>query len=61
MVMGPEPLDQVQQDVSERKVKEKLAGHKQRGLLGDMGMTLLAAGALIVIAVIFGYVIHIVR
>ena len=61
MVMGPEPLDQVQQEVSERKVKEKLAGHQQRGLLSDMAMTLLAAGVLIVIAVIFGFIIQIVR
>ncbi|WP_342575723.1 hypothetical protein [Paenibacillus sp. FSL M8-0142] len=61
MVMGPEPLDQVQQEVSERKVKEKLAGHQQRGLLSDIAMTLLAAGVLIVIAVIFGFIIHIVR
>lgn len=61
MVMGPEPLDQVQQDVSERKAKEKLSGLKHRGLLNDMATTLLAAGLLIVIGVIFGFIIHIVR
>lgn len=61
MVMGPENLDQIQQDVSERKAKEKLNGLKQRGLLSDMLMTLGAAGLFIIVAIIFGVIIHAIR
>lgn len=61
MVMGPENLDQIKQDVSERKVKEKLNGLKQRGLLSDMLMTLAAAALFIVIAIIFGVILYNIR
>lgn len=61
MVLGPENLDQIQQDVSERKAKEKLRGINQRGLLSDMLMTLLAAVAFIVVAIIFLEILHYIR
>lgn len=61
MVMGPENLDQIKQDVSERNAKEKLRGLKQRGLLSDMLMTLAAAAVFIVIAIIFGVIMHNIR
>ncbi|WP_422659937.1 hypothetical protein ACK8P5_05300 [Paenibacillus sp. EC2-1] len=61
MVMGPENLDQIKQDVSERKAKEKLNGLKQRGLRSDMLMTLAAAAVFIVIAIIFGVIIYNIR
>lgn len=61
MVMGPENLDQIKQDVSERKAKEKLNGLKQRGLLSDMLMTLAAAAVFIVIAIIFGVIMYNIR
>ncbi|SMF91605.1 hypothetical protein SAMN05661091_5509 [Paenibacillus uliginis N3/975] len=61
MVMGPENPDQIKEDVSERKVKEKQKGLMQRGLLSDMLTTLAAAGAFIIIAVIFGFIIHNIR
>lgn len=61
MVMGPENLDQIKQDVSERKTKEKLSGLKQRGLLDDMFMTLAVAALFIILAAIFGLVLHNIR
>lgn len=61
MVMGPENLDQIKQDVSERKAKEKLNGLKQRGLISDMLMTLAAAALFIVIAIIFGVIVYNIR
>ncbi|WP_106769163.1 hypothetical protein [Paenibacillus faecalis] len=58
MVMGPEHLDLIEQDVSERKCDEKQKGLLQRGLFSDMLTTLAATGVFIVIAVIFGFIMY---
>ncbi|ANA79898.1 hypothetical protein PVOR_00185 [Paenibacillus vortex V453] len=61
MVLGPEYLDRIKEEVSERKAKEKLGGIQQHGLIRDFLMTLAAAGAFIVVAAIFGFILHHIR
>lgn len=58
MVLGPEYLDRIKEDVSEKKAKEKLHGIRQQSLLQDFLMTLAAAGAFIVVAAIFGFILY---
>lgn len=56
MVLGPEYLDRIKD--SEKKAKEKLRGIRQQSLLQDFLMTLAAAGAFIVVAAIFGFILY---
>ncbi|MGG3280738.1 hypothetical protein [Paenibacillus solani] len=61
MVLGPEYLDRIKEDVSEKKAKEKLQGIQQQSLLSEWLMTLAAAGVFIVVAAIFGLILYNIR
>ncbi|MCT1402586.1 hypothetical protein M4D81_26715 [Paenibacillus sp. p3-SID867] len=54
-------MDRIKEDVSEKKAQEKLRGIRQQSLLSDFLMTLAAAGAFIVVAAIFGFILYNIR